>query len=77
MSRTRNAQKKYEGRMRKLKAKEKEVLKEEERREEEEKRYWSIGAKDDTKEKEREIKRQERIARNATRKKIYDEEHGN
>nr|6ZU5_LNN Chain LNN, Lso2 [Paranosema locustae] len=76
MSRTRNAQKKYEGMMRKLKAKEERMRKEEELKEEEAKKFWSIGAKDESKKQALELKRQEKIARRAMRKKIYEEELG-
>ncbi|KAL0266145.1 UNVERIFIED_CONTAM: hypothetical protein PYX00_011861 [Menopon gallinae] len=64
------------GLMRKLQAKEEKIRKEEELKEEEAKRFWAIGAKDESKQQALELKRQEKIARRAMRKKIYDEEHG-
>ena len=61
--------------MRKLKLAEEKKLKEAEEKEEEKRKSWSIGAKDDTKQRLAEAKRQEKIESKAMKKKIYEEEH--
>lgn len=76
MSRTRSYEKKIEGKIRKEEAKEVEKEKEAAKVEEVEKASWAIGAKDDTKDKERELKRLEKAEREAMKKKIYKEERG-
>lgn len=75
MSRTRTYEKKKEYRDR-LRVKEEEFrIKEAEAAEENEKKYWAIGAKDNSKEEAKEQKRLEKIAKRAFKKNLYEEEY--
>lgn len=76
MGKTRNFQKKQEGRKRKLEKEDEKKRLIEEEKEKEAIKYWSIGAKDNTKKEEEEEKRKERIMKRAQIKKLYEEEMG-